>query len=164
MLSWRGDAGGGKRNSSFVWNDFMLLPLTQAVENRDPSAPWLAGRQSPWVLPLIHGFLEQVRCSVFGRSVTVTLISRRSRQFAGTRYLKRGINDYGFTANDVDTEQIVHDRCGGDPVWGQFASYAQMRASVPLFWSQESNAMIAKPPILIQKYDPVHRALRSHFS
>lgn len=36
-----------------------------------------------------------VACSVFGRVLTLTLISRRSRYFAGTRYLKRGINDKG---------------------------------------------------------------------
>jgi len=30
--------------------------------------------------------------SVFGRSVYLTLVSRRSNQFAGTRFLKRGGN------------------------------------------------------------------------
>ena len=33
--------------------------------------------------------------------------------FAGTRYLKRGINNEGYSANDVETEQILHDRVGG---------------------------------------------------
>jgi phosphatidylinositol 3,5-bisphosphate 5-phosphatase len=60
-----------------------------------------------WVLPLIHGYLEQKVLSVFGASVQVTLISRRSRFFAGTRYRKRGINGNGHVANDVETEQIV---------------------------------------------------------
>jgi len=32
-------------------------------------------------------------CSLFGRQITITLIARRSRYFAGTRYRKRGIND-----------------------------------------------------------------------
>uniref|UniRef100_A0A1X7SJ17 SAC domain-containing protein n=1 Tax=Amphimedon queenslandica TaxID=400682 RepID=A0A1X7SJ17_AMPQE len=31
--------------------------------------------------------------SVFGHPIYLTLIARRSRNFAGTRYLKRGIND-----------------------------------------------------------------------
>jgi hypothetical protein len=31
--------------------------------------------------------------SVFGRTVYITLIARRSRHFAGARFLKRGIND-----------------------------------------------------------------------
>ena len=33
--------------------------------------------------------------AVFGRTLTVTLLSRRSRHFAGTRYKKRGLNDQG---------------------------------------------------------------------
>ena len=41
-------------------------------------------------------------------------MSRRSKMFAGTRYLKRGINNNGCSANDVETEQILHDRVGGN--------------------------------------------------
>jgi hypothetical protein len=44
---------------------------------------------------------------VFGRQLTLTLVSRRSRHFAGTRYRKRGISAQGFVANEVETEQIV---------------------------------------------------------
>jgi hypothetical protein len=39
--------------------------------------------------------------SLFGRHITLTLVARRSRHFAGTRYRKRGINDQGFVANEV---------------------------------------------------------------
>jgi hypothetical protein len=44
---------------------------------------------------------------VFGRQLTMTLVARRSRHFAGTRYRKRGISAQGFVANEVETEQIV---------------------------------------------------------
>jgi hypothetical protein len=44
---------------------------------------------------------------VFGRTVTLTLLARRSRHFAGTRFKKRGLNDQGKVANEVETEQIV---------------------------------------------------------
>lgn len=37
--------------------------------------------------------LEVVELSVLGRVVYVTLIARRSRHYAGARYLKRGVND-----------------------------------------------------------------------
>lgn len=43
----------------------------------------------------------------FGNVVEVTLIARRSRYFAGTRFLKRGINHQGNVANYVETEQLV---------------------------------------------------------
>jgi hypothetical protein len=44
----------------------------------------------------------QVSCSVFGRAFSLILLARRSRHFAGTRYLKRGVNPAGHAANDVE--------------------------------------------------------------
>ena len=41
--------------------------------------------------------------SIFGRVLTVTLVARRSREFAGTRFKKRGLNDQGRVANEVET-------------------------------------------------------------
>ena len=45
-----------------------------------------------WVVPLIHGFFQQRTLAVFGQTLTITLVARRSRHFAGTRYQKRGVN------------------------------------------------------------------------
>jgi hypothetical protein len=39
------------------------------------------------------------------------MIARRSRYYAGTRYLKRGINVHGKAANDCEVEQV---RCTGN--------------------------------------------------
>ena len=64
---------------------------------------------SNWVLPLVHGSYLQRAVEVGGRNVTLVVIARRSRHFAGTRYLKRGVSDLGKTANDVEHEQIVID-------------------------------------------------------
>ena len=63
--------------------------------------------------------------TVLGRVIFVTLIARRSRHFAGARYLKRGVNNEvihlfkmygdifihfkGNVANEVETEQIVSE-------------------------------------------------------
>lgn len=41
--------------------------------------------------------------------VFITLIARRSRHYAGVRYLKRGVNIEGNVANEVETEQIVNE-------------------------------------------------------
>ncbi len=41
--------------------------------------------------------------------MVITLIARRSRYFAGTRFLKRGVNESGYVGNYVETEQIVQD-------------------------------------------------------
>ncbi|RRT56603.1 hypothetical protein B296_00047740, partial [Ensete ventricosum] len=66
---------------------------------------------------------------------------------AGTRYLKRGVNDSGRVANDVETEQIVLDEEAGS-CSGKMSSVVQMRGSIPLFWSQEASRFSPKPDIV----------------
>ncbi|KAM0997474.1 hypothetical protein ACFX2C_007353 [Malus domestica] len=93
---------------------------------------------------------------------SVSLVSRRSRHFAGTRYLKRGVNDGGRVANDVETEQIILDEEGGS-CKGKMSFVVQMRGSIPLFWSQEASRFGPKPDILLQRYDPTYQATKLHF-
>ncbi|OVA11474.1 Synaptojanin [Macleaya cordata] len=134
----------------FVWNAF----LTQAIRSRC--------NNTLWTIPLVHGHFKQVRLSIYGRVFSVTLISRRSRHFAGTRYLKRGVNDRGRVANDVETEQIVLDEEAGLSK-GKMSSVVQMRGSIPLFWSQEASRFSPKPDIILQRYDPTYQATKLHF-
>ena len=79
----------------FVWNEYLTRDLRHEL------------RDNKWLLPLVHGSWQQRNLSIFGKIVQLTLIARRSRRFAGTRYLKRGINQFGWVANEVETEQIV---------------------------------------------------------
>lgn len=51
-----------------------------------------------------HSF--QKRFSIFGKNIDIILIARRSRHYAGTRYLKRGLNVHGKVANDCEVEQV----------------------------------------------------------
>lgn len=92
-------------NEKFIWNHNLLLPAFGASERQQPGED----ARNEWVLPLIYGFVDQAKLSVLNRTVYVTLIARRSRHFAGARFLKRGINERGHVANDVETEQIVSD-------------------------------------------------------
>lgn len=63
------------------------------------------------------------------------------------RYLKRGVNEKGRVANDVDTEQIVfEDVQEGGPL--QISSIVQNRGSIPLFWSQNTSRLNLKPAII----------------
>ena len=41
--------------------------------------------------------------------------------------------------------------------------YAQMRGSIPLFWHQEGGGTRIKPKILLQHFDPLYSATRTHF-
>ncbi|XP_022152421.1 phosphoinositide phosphatase SAC1 isoform X2 [Momordica charantia] len=143
-------AEGMPYDNIFVWNAY----LTQAIRSRC--------NNTAWTIALVHGHFKQVRLSIFGRDFTVTLISRRSRHFAGTRYLKRGVNDRGRVANDVETEQIVLDEEAGS-CRGKMSSVVQMRGSIPLFWSQEASKFSPKPDIILQRYDPTYQATKLHF-
>lgn len=80
------------------------------TDDKDQATP-----SSSWLLPLVHGFVDQaseslvalsmskratplILCApseipVLGRTIYATLIARRSRRHAGTRYLKRGVNE-----------------------------------------------------------------------
>lgn len=62
-------------------------------------------------------------------------------------YLKRGVNDRGRVANDVETEQVVLDEEAGS-CKGKMSSVVQMRGSIPLFWSQEASRFSPKPDII----------------
>ncbi|TQD89573.1 hypothetical protein C1H46_024870 [Malus baccata] len=77
-------------------------------------------------------------------------------------YLKRGVNDRGRVANDVETEQIILDEEGGS-CKGKMSTVVQMRGSIPLFWSQEASRFGPKPDILLQRYDPTYQATKLHF-
>ncbi|KAJ3108265.1 phosphatidylinositol-3,5-bisphosphate 5-phosphatase [Phlyctochytrium planicorne] len=145
-------------NDMFVWNNYLL-------------SSGFSNLNSKWALPVIYGYVDQFRIPVFGHNVFVTLIARRSRYFAGVRYLKRGVNDKGYVANDVETEQIVHDanttslihprgRVGEKPA---FTSFLQHRGSIPLFWTQEASQLVPKPPIDINLIDPFFSAAALHF-
>ncbi|WOK95828.1 phosphoinositide phosphatase SAC3 isoform X1 [Canna indica] len=133
----------------FIWNEF----LTREIHNRLKSALW--------TVDLVYGFFKQVKLSICGEDFWLTLIARRSRHFAGTRYLKRGVNENGCVANDVETEQIIFkDIPGGIPK--SVSSVIQNRGSIPLFWSQETSKLNLKPDIIL-KEDKTFEATRLHF-
>ncbi|KAJ1664003.1 phosphatidylinositol-3,5-bisphosphate 5-phosphatase [Coemansia sp. RSA 1646] len=109
--------------------------------------------------------------SIFGRDIYITLIVLRSCIFAGVRYLKRGVNDAGYVANDVETEQIVNtmevasfnmpfSRPFSNP---RYTAYEQHRGLIPLFWSQDTLGIARKPPIDINIYDPYSVEAGRHF-
>ncbi|KAI3447255.1 hypothetical protein Pfo_003920 [Paulownia fortunei] len=134
----------------FVWNEFLTSGIRNILQN------------TLWTVALVYGFFKQATLSISGRDLRLTLIARRSRHYAGTRYLKRGVNEKGRVANDVETEQIVvEDVPEGVPV--QISSVVQNRGSIPLFWSQETSRLNLKPDIMLSKRDQTYEATRLHF-
>jgi hypothetical protein len=147
-------------NGMFVWNNHLLKPAVQALKH-----PY------DWCQPIIHGFLDQASLDIFGRTVYVTIIGRRSRFFAGARFLKRGINDLGYVANDVETEQIVAEKnttsfhAPGLALYANptYTSYLHHRGSIPLYWNQDSSGVTPKPAIDVHLNDPYYVAAAQHF-
>ncbi|GMG33113.1 unnamed protein product [Ambrosiozyma monospora] len=149
-------------NDRFVWNSSLLKPVFNSFD-----------RVYDWFQPIIHGFIDQVKISIFQIDVYVTLIARRSHHFAGARFFKRGVNDRGDVANEVETEQIVsdmlttsfHDPRGGFYNNPRYTSFVQHRGSIPLSWSQETapNIRMTKPPIELNVIDPFYSKAALHF-
>lgn len=69
-------------NDMFAWNHYLLGPAKVHMRNT-----------YDWCMPIVHGYVDQSAISVYGRIIYVTVIARRSRYFAGARFLKRGAND-----------------------------------------------------------------------
>ncbi|KAE9609949.1 putative SAC domain-containing protein [Lupinus albus] len=135
----------------FVWNEFLTRGIRNHLQN------------TLWTVALVYGFFKQdTLTTISGRELILTLIARRSRHYAGTRYLRRGVNEKGRVANDVETEQIVfEDVPEGLPI--RISSIVQNRGSIPLFWSQETSRLNIKPDILLSKKDQNYQATRLHF-
>ncbi|KAM6954534.1 polyphosphoinositide phosphatase [Aplochiton taeniatus] len=136
--------------AKYVWNGKLLEHIKDTV-HRD------------WLMYIIHGFCGQSKLLIYGRPVHVTLIARRSSKFAGTRFLKRGANCEGDVANEVETEQIIHDASVMSFTAGSYSSYVQVRGSVPLYWSQDISTMMPKPPIRLDQADPYAHVAALHF-
>lgn len=148
-------------NERFVWNNLLLKPvlIQEEIAIYD------------WFRPIIHGFIDQANISIYGRKIYITIIARRSHHFAGARFLKRGVNNAGNVANEVETEQIVsdvltssfHDSKYGFYANPRYTSFIQYRGSIPLYWSQDLNRL-PKPPIEINLLDPFFQSSALHFN
>lgn len=136
----------------FFWNRFLAQPLTESP------APEV-GR---FVVPLIMGTLQQLPGLPLGpaRTLSITLIARRSSQRPGVRHWRRGANPQGAVANQVETEQLVEVKAddGSQPL---VSSFVQMRGSIPLLWSQIPNIKY-KPATELAPLEASERAFDAH--
>ncbi|GAV02270.1 hypothetical protein RvY_12860 [Ramazzottius varieornatus] len=135
-----------------LWKDFSLLDA----------------EESHWIVPVIQGYVQQELIAldldkshagsedfVVPTTCQILLISRRSRDRAGTRYKRRGVDDKGKVANYVETEQIIS-------ILEHHLSFVQVRGSIPVFWSQPG--MRYRPaPRIDRSLSDSHTALARHF-
>lgn len=137
-------------NSMFVWNEYLTRGIRGILKN------------TVWTVALVYGFFEQIKCSVSNEEFVLTVIARRSRRYAGTRYLRRGVNEQGSVANEVEIEQIVSREVPeGKKI--PITSVVQVRGSIPLFWSQETSVFNPQPDIILNNTDENYAATKLHF-
>jgi hypothetical protein len=157
--------------------------------NHHLASPFIEGGHYAFVLPLMQGFVGQRVVTIDNTSehpsqsipgaledpknvielqnsekkdasYLLTLISRRSVLRPGLRYLRRGVDDDGHTANSVETEQILSRASWGPS--DKTYSFTQIRGSIPLFFSQSPYSF--KPvPVLQLSPETNQVAFKRHF-
>lgn len=135
-----------------------------------------------YILPIMQGYLQTVTLPIQpvdeqqAEETTdavlrcqVMVISRRSKERAGLRYQRRGINESGQVANFVETEQILYvlrrqpSSTSANELIGDVLSFVQIRGSIPLYWSQSPFSL--KPPPVLERADAENTAAcRKHFA
>ncbi|XP_075149037.1 phosphatidylinositide phosphatase spermathreecae isoform X2 [Haematobia irritans] len=127
----------------FFWNMHMIEDLIKLNDKT-------------WILPVIQGFVQVEPCVIGNECFTLALVSRRSRHRAGTRYKRRGVDENGYCANYVETEQILSFR-------HHQLAFTQVRGSVPIYWSQPGYKY-RPPPRLDRGEQETQEAFEAHFS
>ncbi|KAL1412508.1 hypothetical protein Q8F55_000254 [Vanrija albida] len=144
----------------FFWNEWLL---------RD----FIDGGLHAYVLPVAQGYCQSASIAIpvppapaddggpppAPIPLDLVIISRRSRDRAGLRYQRRGIDDEGHVANFVETEMLVRARVQGK---ASLFSFVQVRGSIPLKWSQTPWSM-KPPPVLDQPVDKTFSVANLHF-
>ena len=54
------------------------------------------------------------------------------------------MNEDGEVANEVETEQVVHDASTTNHTVLKITAYVQLRGSVPAFWGQDTSTMVSE--------------------
>ncbi|KAK2146367.1 hypothetical protein LSH36_613g00010 [Paralvinella palmiformis] len=126
----------------YIWNLHLLKPVQ--------------GRLHPdWMLYTTHGFIGQSRDHRFAPHPL-----RYNRAF----FSSNQATGKGYVANEVETEQIVHNAQLTSLHHGSITSFVQHRGSIPLFWSQDISKMVPKPLISMDQADPYGYVAGLHFN
>ncbi|KAH9930723.1 SacI homology domain-containing protein [Fomitopsis serialis] len=152
------------------------LPLWRRVDrqfwwNEWLSKPFIDAGVHPYVLPVMQGYYQIASFHVPREPVAAeegdaalvdyVVVSRRSRDRAGLRYQRRGIDEDANVANFVETETIMRvEREGFSNVF----SHVQIRGSIPLYWKQEGYSLKPAPQLAPDRtHDQNLDAIRRHF-
>jgi phosphatidylinositol 4-phosphatase len=121
-----------RANYKFFWNRDLILDL-------------ISSSADEWIIPFISAYIEfRPGCEIDNDRFAILFISRRSKMRQGCRFTKRGIDENGYVANYVETEQILLFPDG------KITSFVQIRGSIPVVWSSPVH-MKWDPVVLIEE-------------
>lgn len=140
-----------------------VAEVADAIEKERPHTPKCDDEDHTKDEPMArstHEERERAGNSTIDNTATylLTIISRRSVERAGLRYLRRGVDDNGHVANSVETEQILST----PDLKGKTYSFVQIRGSIPVFFSQTPYSFKPVPQLSnsdLRNYE----AFRKHF-
>lgn len=136
----------------FFWNHFITEELRQ-LASVNPQV-------SQFIQPVIYGYAKVVDTIFQSTSISVGLITRRSRFRAGTRYFRRGVDEDGNVGNYNENEQVLvvqnnkHDKI-------DMFSFLQTRGSVPVYWAEINN--LRYKPNLVLGDNSTLESTKKHF-
>ena len=107
----------------FMWNHYLAQSL-------------IAAKADPYIVPVINGYVFHQSLHLASTSLSFLLISRRSTQRSGRRFITRGLDLSGYASNFAETEQILAVTSPTDRNNITLSSFLQTRGSVPLLWAQ----------------------------
>lgn len=171
-----------RADDRFFWNRFVQTDLIDFRNQGGRGQPAPQPGIDPYILPVMFGMLEIHPTTFKGTPLTLALITRRSRNRAGTRYFTRGLDDQGNAANYNETEQIlilndstsglggfaggagpgVQRNASGEGKDMQIMSYVQTRGSIPAYWA-EVNVLKYTPKLQVRAIKAALPAARTHF-
>ena len=125
-------------SSHFLWNSNIIKLLS------------MRGASEKWMDKIVQGFFGSFK--IPNSNLVFCMISRRSSEMGGTRFNARGINEDGYVANYVESEQFIFKG-------QQISSFIQIRGSVPLFWRQTS---VTAPPEMVKSLDFAQPYYKKH--
>ncbi|OCF78932.1 inositol polyphosphate-5-phosphatase F [Kwoniella mangroviensis CBS 8886] len=144
----------------FFWNEYLMKDFID-LGLHAYVIPMMQGwvQSASFTIPIPPNPLEPEK-SLGAVPLDLVVISRRSRDRAGLRYQRRGIDDEGHVANMVETEMIVRAKVEGK---SSLFSFVQVRGSIPLRWSQSPYSM-KPPPVLNEPVDQTYAVATLHFN
>lgn len=183
------DSSSPLLNERYIWNThagklFVEYFEKDRIDNHRILSflvPFTCGYCREYIVPLsdvVPSFQDNdidspSKSGTITKRLKYVLMARRSTQFAGSRHLRRGVNDAGDVANEVETEQIVsieeiesksddHGEPALHVVSHQTASFTQIRGSIPLCW-HHSNFFAPIPGIVLESDGQETFYFKRHF-